>query len=71
MIQNLQEAYLEILIWAHVASVEVPPHKQCQINSVCIYFIGLDFVHQVAEGWQAAETDHGLTLLWGQTFHFG
>lgn len=44
---------------------------QSQIDSVYTHLISLNFVHQVAECRQAAEADHGLTLLSGETFHFG
>ncbi len=40
-------------------------------ESVNTHLISLNFVHQVAKCWQSAEADHGLTLLSGQTFHFG
>lgn len=29
------------------------------------YLISLNFVHQVFESWQAAQADHGLTLVRG------
>lgn len=35
------------------------------------HLISLNLLHQVAECWQAAEADHGLTLVGGQTLHFG
>lgn len=39
--------------------------------SIYAYLISLNFVYQVAECWQTAESDHGLALLTTQTFHFG
>lgn len=35
------------------------------------HLISLNVVHQVAECWQTAESDHGLALLTAQPFHFG
>lgn len=45
--------------------------EECQIEIVYVHLISLNFVHQVAEFWQAAEADHGFALLTSQTFHFG
>lgn len=38
---------------------------------VITHLISLNFRHQVAECRQAAEADHGLALVGGQTLHFG
>lgn len=35
------------------------------------HLVSLDFFNQVFESWQAAESNHGLTLLSGQTLHLG
>lgn len=39
--------------------------------SYSAHLVSLNFVHQVAECWQAAEADHGLALLAAQPFHLG
>lgn len=41
------------------------------IQIITAHLVSLHFGHQVLEGGQVAESDHGLALFCGQTLHFG
>lgn len=55
-------AHIKLLIRSYIT---------VEVLSNYFHLISLHFVHQVAECWQATESDHGLALVSAQTFHFG